>query len=70
MAAARVVVYPPSETGGRQVRVDGQILGTAYSLPDLAAFLARAGIDDTDAVYVGAPQRVEWRGGGSDVWEH
>ncbi|MGW2939539.1 hypothetical protein ACWDA7_49460 [Streptomyces sp. NPDC001156] len=43
MARRRVIVYPPSETGGRRVRVDGVILETAYSLQDLSMFLCRAG---------------------------
>lgn len=30
-AALSVIVYPPSPTGGRRVRVDGEILGLAHS---------------------------------------
>ncbi len=41
MSERRVIVYPPSETGGRRVRIDDRILGTAYSLHDLTVFLAR-----------------------------
>lgn len=41
-----VVVYPPDEDGGRRVRVDGEILGRAYGLRDIAEFLRRAGIED------------------------
>ncbi|MER6978290.1 hypothetical protein [Streptomyces carpinensis] len=68
--AAQVVIYPPTMAGGRCVRVDGQILGTAYRLMDVAEFLRRAGIEDADAVYLGGSQLIEWRGGGPEVWEH
>lgn len=30
MSERRVIVYPPSETGGRSVCIDDQMLGTAY----------------------------------------
>lgn len=68
MAMPRVVVYPPSETGGRRVRVEGTILGTAYSLQDLVALLQTAGLQDWDDVEVVRSGLVEWRGGGPDVW--
>lgn len=69
MVTARVVVYPPSETGGRRVRVDGRNIGTAYSLHDLAVFLERAGLEGWDELdVVGAVGLIEWRGGGPDVW--
>ncbi|TFV34108.1 hypothetical protein E4K10_44530 [Streptomyces sp. T1317-0309] len=29
VARHRVIIYPPTPTGGRRVRVDGTILGTA-----------------------------------------
>jgi len=71
MASARIVVYPPSETGGRRVRVDGAILGTAYSLHDLAVFLERAGLEGWDELDVAQHAELfEWRGGGPDAWEH
>lgn len=70
MAMPRVVVYPPAEGGGRRVRVDGQILGTAYSLHDLAVFLERAGLEGLDELdVVASTGLIEWRGGGQDVWE-
>ncbi|MGI5135831.1 hypothetical protein [Streptomyces sp. CA-106110] len=76
MAKRPVIVYPPSETGGRRVRVGGVILGTAYSLQDLSVFLQRAGLEGWTAVDLRAPDVVEsaadfieWRGGGPDVWE-
>lgn len=64
----RVVVYPPTETGGRRVRVDGTILGTAYSLNDVVALLQTAR-QDWDDLEVSRSELVEWRGGGPDrVW--
>jgi len=70
VAERRVIVYPPSETGGRRVRVDGAVLGTAYSLQELAFFLQNQGIMDQDEQSVRTCDLIEWRGGGPDVWEH
>ncbi|MFE7856039.1 hypothetical protein [Streptomyces sp. NPDC057403] len=64
-----VTVYPPDEDGGRRVRVDGEILGRAYGLRDVAEFLRRAGLDDADEGYVAASGLIDWRGGGPDYWE-
>ncbi|MFJ6115447.1 hypothetical protein [Streptomyces sp. NPDC092129] len=76
MARRRVIVYPPTKTGGRRVRVDGCILGTAYSLHDLSAFLCHAGIQGLTEVDLAAEdpieyvcELIEWRGGGPAVWE-
>jgi hypothetical protein len=68
MAERPVVVYPPSEGGGRRVRVDGAILGTAYSLHDLTVFLERAGLEGWDDLDVAGSGLIEWRGGGPDAW--
>ncbi|MCX4993823.1 hypothetical protein [Streptomyces longwoodensis] len=70
MATPRVVVYPPSETGGRRVRVDGEILGTAYTLHDVSVFLERAGLEGWDELDVAQAEMIEWRGGGPGQWEH
>ncbi|MCZ7413026.1 hypothetical protein [Streptomyces sp. WMMC897] len=67
MAAPRIIVQPPSPGGGRRVRVDGQILGIAYSEQDLLEFLRRAGLDPDD-VDLEDPELLEWRGGGPDEW--
>ncbi|MEU3683741.1 hypothetical protein AB0E99_22775 [Streptomyces sp. NPDC030592] len=70
MSPPPVIVYPPDESGGRRVRVDGTILGLAYSTQDVAAFLQEAGLqgwDDLDVVRSGL---IEWRGGGPEVWTH
>ncbi|MFE2490277.1 hypothetical protein ACFXGR_45100 [Streptomyces mirabilis] len=61
----RVVVSPPSMSGGRRVRVDGVILGLALRPGDVAEFLRRAGLGDVD---VETSELIEWRGGGPDVW--
>lgn len=72
MASAQpVVVYPPDdETGGRRVRADGTILGMAYSVRDVAAFMQQAGLQEWDEMDVVRSDLIEWRGGGPDVWSH
>jgi len=60
-----VVVSAPSPSGGRRVRVDGEILGLAYGLRDVEEFLRRAGLEDVD---VSTSPLIEWRGGGPEVW--
>ncbi|WP_431963748.1 hypothetical protein [Actinacidiphila sp. bgisy160] len=62
-----MIVYPPSETGGRHVRVDGEILGVAYDMRDFVEFLRRAGVDPL-RVCVTDTDFVEWRGAGPSVW--
>jgi hypothetical protein len=68
MRGLPVVVYPPDESGGRRVRVDGEILGMAYGLRDVAEFLRRAGLDDVTEDDVILSGVIDWRGGGPDVW--
>lgn len=63
----RVVVQPPSPTGGRRVRVDGEILGLAHSLVDLAEFLRRAGLE-VDPAEVPGLRWIDWRGVGPEYW--
>ncbi len=63
----RIVVHPPSPSGGRRVRADGEILGVAYGPVDLREFLRRAGLDP-DETPLDEPDLIEWRGGGPDVW--
>lgn len=62
---APVTVYPPSPSGGRRVRAEGEILGLAHSLRDVEEFLRRAGLEHIDVETTGL---IEWRGGGPDVW--
>ncbi|MET7983030.1 hypothetical protein [Streptomyces sp. NPDC005281] len=68
-AAKPVVIYPPDEDGGRRVRVDGVILGRAFSVQDVAAFMQTAGLQDWNEMDVVRSELIEWRGGGPDVWE-
>ncbi|MFF4541084.1 hypothetical protein ACWD4F_14475 [Streptomyces aureus] len=70
MTTLPIVVYPPDEQGGRRVRMDGEILGLAYSLRDIAEFLRRAGLNDPDPAWVEVSTLIDWRGGGPEVWEH
>ncbi|KOT90392.1 hypothetical protein ADK86_26160 [Streptomyces sp. NRRL F-5755] len=65
--AARVVVHPPSPTGGRRVHADSVVLGVAYGIADFLEFLRRAGLDPDD-VDLGDTSLIEWRGGGPGVW--
>ncbi len=61
--AAPITVYPPTPTGGRRVRVDGEILGLAHSDRDLVEFLRRAGVDDAEELVDSDSRLIEWRGG-------
>ncbi|MFB6771129.1 hypothetical protein [Streptomyces sp. NPDC056337] len=71
MASDRpVIVYPPDEASGRRVRVDGTILGRAFSTQDVARFMQEAGLHDFDEMDVVRSSLIDWRGGGPDAWEH
>ncbi|MGV9892592.1 hypothetical protein [Streptomyces sp. NPDC003395] len=68
MSAQRpVVVHPPSPTGGRRVRVDGEILGLAHSRADVVEFLRRAGLE-IEAEELADSPLIDWRGVGPDDW--
>ena len=64
-----VVVYPPADDGGRRVRIGDHFAGIAYRALDVAAFVQEAGLQDWDEMDVARSALIEWRGGGSDVWE-
>ncbi|MFE2491922.1 hypothetical protein ACFXI6_53215 [Streptomyces mirabilis] len=68
MSERRVIVYPPSGTGGRRVRIDERMLGTAYSLHDLTAFLRNAGLTGWNELDVVESEWIEWHEGGPEVW--
>ena len=63
----RVTVHPPSSTGGRRVRVDGEILGLAHNVVDVAEFLRRAGLEIDPAEVAESPW-IDWRGAGPERW--
>ncbi|MFJ1973899.1 hypothetical protein ACIO93_35215 [Streptomyces sp. NPDC087903] len=65
--AIRVVVHAPTPTGGRRVRVNGESLGLAYGLRDVAEFLRRAGLE-IDLAEVAQVPWIDWRGGGPEHW--
>ncbi|TSB19297.1 hypothetical protein [Streptomyces benahoarensis] len=66
--AARIIVHPPSRTGGRRVSADGTILGPAMNRRDLLEFIRRAGLDP-EAVDLEDSTVIVWRGAGPDIWE-
>ncbi|WTF00847.1 hypothetical protein OHB14_57895 [Streptomyces sp. NBC_01613] len=61
------VVLPPSEDGGRSVTIQGERVGTAYSLFDVLEFLHQVGLPAEDRA-VDDPELIEWRGGGPYDW--
>ncbi|WP_327669475.1 MULTISPECIES: hypothetical protein [unclassified Streptomyces] len=65
-----IVIYPPDEDGGRRVRVDGTILGRAFTVRDVAAFMQEAGLQEWDEMDVVRTSLIDWRGGGADRWAH
>ncbi|GAA3245778.1 hypothetical protein MTQ10_28425 [Streptomyces sp. XM83C] len=68
MSEPRVVVSPPLPAGGRRIRVDDRVLGTAYSLHDLTVFLQNAGLPGWDELDVLESDLIEWHEGGPEVW--
>jgi hypothetical protein len=67
-SATPVIVYPPDDVGGRRVRVDGTILGRAYSVQDVARLLQEVGLQSFDEMDVVRSGLIDWRGGGPDIW--
>lgn len=62
-----VVVEPPDEDGGRQVRIGGLVVGDAYGLWDMVVFLHRAGLP-WDEDEISRAELIEWHGGGPHDW--
>ena len=62
-----MVVLPPESDGGRRVTIDGERMGTAYSLFDVLDFMHGAGLPAVDRS-VDDPELIEWRGGGPYAW--
>ncbi|MGW1507278.1 hypothetical protein ACWCQW_54600 [Streptomyces mirabilis] len=69
MSEHRVIVCPPPAAGGRQVRVDDRLMGTAHSLHDLTVLLQNAGLTGWDELDVVESGLIEWHEGGPEVWE-
>jgi hypothetical protein len=70
MAGAQpIIVYPPTEDGGRRVRIDGRFIGMAYGLLDIVEFLRLTGHETADDDWVRQSETIEWRGGGPDTWK-
>ncbi|MGW2945765.1 hypothetical protein [Streptomyces sp. NPDC001226] len=63
-----VIVRGPSGSGGRRVCIDGETLGTAYSLHDLTVFLRYVGLVGGDELDVAESDLIQWHGGGPEVW--
>ncbi|WP_322741062.1 hypothetical protein [Streptomyces hygroscopicus] len=68
MVECSVIVEAPCGSGGRRLRVDDEILGTAYSLHDLTVFLRYTGLMAGDELDVAESDLIEWHGGGPEVW--
>ncbi|MFD5723532.1 hypothetical protein [Streptomyces sp. NPDC127036] len=68
MSERSVIIHPPTTRAGRQVWVDGRLIGQARSLGELTTLLHRAGWEDLDEVDVAELPLIEWHGGGPEVW--
>ncbi|MFE1285711.1 hypothetical protein [Streptomyces sp. NPDC058751] len=68
MSERSVIVYPPTKRDGRQVWVDGKLVGTARDLRVLTELLNAAGWEDMDEVDVAEWEVVKWYGGGPEAW--
>ncbi|MER6461267.1 hypothetical protein ABT278_12425 [Streptomyces sp. NPDC001228] len=66
-APVRVTVHPPSPAGGRRVHADGEPLGLAHGVGDVAEFLRRAGLE-IDPAEVAESSWIDWRGVGPEHW--
>ncbi|MER5509386.1 hypothetical protein ABT052_29220 [Streptomyces sp. NPDC002766] len=65
-----VIVGPPDNEGGRLVRIRGAAAGRAFGLWDMIVFLHRAGLAGfADEDEIAASERIEWLGGGPEVWD-
>ncbi|MEV5725928.1 MULTISPECIES: hypothetical protein [Streptomyces] len=62
------VVCPPSEDGGRRVRIGSRFVGIAHSITDVVAFMQQVGLRGWDETDVDRTELIEWRGGGPDAW--
>ncbi|MFI1969617.1 hypothetical protein BLA24_15310 [Streptomyces cinnamoneus] len=63
----RIVVHPPTPSGGRWVTDGAETLGIAHGIADVIEFLTRDGVDLRDAE-LDDPDLIEWQGGGPGHW--
>lgn len=68
MTERSVIISPPTRDEGRQVWVDGALLGAVHSLSGLTHLLQRAGWEGLDEMDVADLPIIEWYGGGPEVW--
>ncbi|MGW5132883.1 hypothetical protein [Streptomyces sp. NPDC004135] len=68
-SATPVTIYPPGEDGGRRVRIDGAIVGRAFSVRNVARFMQEAGLQELDEMDVVRTGLIEWWGGAPEDWE-
>ncbi|REE58702.1 hypothetical protein BX257_1134 [Streptomyces sp. 3212.3] len=68
MVERPIIVAAPCGSGGRNVHLGDEFLGTAYSLHDLTVFLQCIGLLGWDELDVTESDLIEWRGGGPEVW--
>ncbi|GGJ10694.1 hypothetical protein [Streptomyces brasiliensis] len=64
-----IIVQPPSPTGGRRIRVNGEVLGLAHNVGDLVEFLRRAGLEVEPEDVADSPL-IDWRGAGPGRWTY
>ncbi|QDO01737.1 hypothetical protein FNV65_40925 [Streptomyces sp. S1A1-8] len=68
MTERSVTISPPTRGEGRQVWVEGELRGVAYSLSGLTHLLQGVGWEGLDEVDVADLPGIEWYGGGPEVW--
>ncbi|MCX4918961.1 hypothetical protein ACFWA4_34595 [Streptomyces sp. NPDC060011] len=68
MSERSVIVHPPTPRVGREVWVDGKLVGQARSLGELTVLLNGSGWPGLDEVDVAESPVIEWHGGGPEVW--
>ncbi|MEU9331496.1 hypothetical protein AB0D91_48850 [Streptomyces canus] len=68
MSKRRVIVCPPSGTGGRRVGIDGHTFRTAFSAHALTPFPQNVGLTGSNELEVVESGWIEWVAGGPEVW--
>ncbi|MFD8931870.1 hypothetical protein [Streptomyces mirabilis] len=68
MTESSVIISPPTRAEGRQVWVDGELLGAVHSLSGLTHVLQGAGWQGLDEVDAAESPVIACYGGGPEVW--